>query len=284
MSPRGFDDLGDLDDLDDALSSGLADLAPTVASPDDLLTAMRPRFVRARNRRRVVRLSGTLAALLLIGGVAVIAAPRSQRSRVSVAAPPSIAPTTVRPKTAKTKAPRTTTVPTTPTTASAPIGSPATQPWVGAPAVLPTSPATLPVTLPQAPAPSITPGPTSGGGGPGATLPMTTTTIPTTTVGVHVYRSPGGSVTVRFAHGFLSLRQVSPAAGYRWYVGYEDLYHVDVRFTRYWQVRYRLVLAVVDHGRAVRATVIPLNQGDGSGSHASSTGSAERARMSKIDP
>lgn len=69
--------------------------------------------------------------------------------------------------------------------------------------------------------------------------------------GVHVYRTPGGSVTVRLSHGALSLLQVSPAAGYGREVHDNGPDRIDVRFTRFGQTEYRVVLHV-ENGQVVR--------------------------------
>jgi hypothetical protein len=72
------------DAVDRALAGGLSALAPDVASGDEALATLRPRFERAQTRARVARVGGTVAALLLIGSVATFVAPRSQRTHVQV--------------------------------------------------------------------------------------------------------------------------------------------------------------------------------------------------------
>ena len=68
MSPDPFDD------IDRALAGGLSALAPEVDGGDETLARLRPRFQRARSRNRVMKVGGTLVAL-------VVDRVRSRRSR-----------------------------------------------------------------------------------------------------------------------------------------------------------------------------------------------------------
>ena len=76
------------DDVDRALAHGLSALAPEVDGGDETLAALRPRFRRARTRRRVAGVGVSLVALAAIGSVAVLAAPDSGRAHVQVSGRP----------------------------------------------------------------------------------------------------------------------------------------------------------------------------------------------------
>jgi hypothetical protein len=200
------------DDLDRALASGLSSLAPDVAG-DDALTELRPRFERARTRRRVAFAGSALAVAGVVGAMAAVAAPGRARSHVRVAVPPSSsttsapASTTSHRATSTTAAPPTVTTPTTVATAAS---------------AGPTTPPPSPVSaLPTTAAPAVIIGTTP------TTLPATTTTTPGE---VRTYRSGGGSVVVRVWNGELTLLDVSAAAGYSASIRDDGPSRIEVRF------------------------------------------------------
>ena len=241
------------DDLDRALASGLSALAPDVAGGDDALASMRPRFERARARRRATRLGASVAVLFIAGSVAVLAAPSPSRSHVSVTSPPTT-PGDTRPP---VKRGTTTTVPkTSTTTVPAPSTTPSTNGSHNSGATTPTTPATGPVTVPNTAPNGGGPGPSDGGGDHGG---ASTTTSFTGTTGVRTYHSPGGSITVRVARGSVTLLHVDAASGYTSETHDSGPDRVDVRFTRGGQT-YRIVLQVDDHGQVARTS-----HGDGPG-------------------
>ena len=183
------------DDLDRALASGLSSLAPEVSGGDETLAALRPRFERARTRRRIAKASITTVCLLLVGGLAALAAPGTSRSKVTV----SGAPTTSKPAGHKVR-PSTTTVPKkAPKTTTPTVSSPTTvgiNPGGGSSSHQPGGGGSVSV-------PVTNPGGGNGQTGGGFT---TTTTIPRLPSDVKRYYSHGGgSILVRFSHGALSL-------------------------------------------------------------------------------
>ena len=244
------------DEIDRLLGSGLSELAPEVEGADEMLAALRPRFQRARTRARVVKISGAVAALLVIGSVATLAAPSSQRTHVEVSAPPTTTPPTTRHRAATTTtvAP-TTTIPETASTGSpnggaAPAGFGSTTPTTGG---IPTRLHTVPDTTPHTTPPDDHGGSGSGSGGgsgpgPGGSSPATT--IPAKRTNITTYRSQGGSIRVRFSQGALHLVTVSPANGFHTRVAREQPDLIDVRFSNdhgEWRLRIR-----VEEGRPVR--------------------------------
>jgi hypothetical protein len=223
VSPDSFDE------VDRALASGLSSLAPDVRNGDEALAAVRPRFERARTRARLVRIGGTVGALVAIGSLAALMAPHSARTRVSVSSQTSTPGTTARPVQSSTTTvagsrgtSATTTVPT-PTTAGAKVA--------------PTTAVTVivPVTTP--------------GGGHGPSSPSTTTTV---SAGAdHEYSSPSGSISVRFSNGTLTLLHVSPGKGFAEDVRDRGPDRVEVRFTRGGSETSRIEIRV-ENGQLVR--------------------------------
>jgi hypothetical protein len=209
------------DDLDRALASGLASLAPEVSGGDETLAALRPRFERARTRRRIAKASVTTLCLLLVGALAALAAPGTSRSKVTV----SGAPTTAKPPGHKVR-PSTTTVPkkaprtTTPTVSSPTTigigiggGGSSTHHSGGGGSV------SVPVTSPG--------GQGQGGGG------LTATTIPPLPSDVKRYYSHGGgSILVRVSRGGLSLVAIDPQPGFRAHVKDRSSDEIRIRFSK----------------------------------------------------
>jgi hypothetical protein len=241
------------DEIDRALAHGLSALAPEVDGADETLSALRPRFRRARTRRRAAGVGAAFVALAGIGSVALLAAPDSQRSHVQISAPPSTrghspttrsstsVSTTIRPGSSP---PPISPTPTTAGHSSGPSGpsSPSNPSRGPSP-----SPKTVPATVPNGDHGGSGP---SGGGrggdnGHGGSGPESTT-VPAAPE-VHTYRSAGGSVTVRFARGQLQLLGYSAAGGYQASVQNEQPDDIEVRFDSAqgqsrWRIRVR-----VDH-------------------------------------
>ena len=238
--------------IDRALSSGLSGLAPNVAGDDETLAVLRPRFRRACTRRRVVKAGGLLSALLVVGGVARLAAPQSQHTHVSVSSPSTTTPTpkkrTHKSATSTSTVPRT--VPTsTPTTALTPTTTRPNRGVGSGPSIGPGSSVTFPppvVTTVPSQGSGPGPSPTTGGGhSPGGPPSTTATTVPRPMWGA-VANSKGGSITFNFAFGRLRLLDVSPKDGY-----YKDVFRassreIDVRFLQGGEVRSRIDLQVKD--------------------------------------
>ena len=195
MSPESHDD------LDRALAAGLGGLAPDADDVDGVLSAMRPRLRRARNRHRLVRASAAAGVFVVVGSAAfALAGPSNHHEVVSVAPLPS---TTRSPATATSSTTRvsTTTVPSTPH---------------------PTTVTTVPNPRPSVP----------GGGGTPSTGSVPST--PTTTIApsdLHTYRSRGGTLTVGFSSGRLTIVSYAAAAGYTAEVHRNDPDDVEVRFS-----------------------------------------------------
>jgi hypothetical protein len=207
VSVELFDD----PDLDHVLASGLSALAPEVEAVDVTLAELRPRFHRARTRRRVVRASAAIAALLVVGSVAIAEAPSARRSHVTVESPVRRTETThARKRISTPPRPRAST--TTPPTAPAPTNT----------AHAFSSP-------PTAPAPAVVVSPTAP-----PTLPAPAPTPPSAPKASQVRRffSTGGSIEVRLSNGRLTLTDVSPARGYRKDVVTQAPQWIEVRFTR----------------------------------------------------
>jgi len=224
VSPEPFDE------VDRALATGLSALAPDVHDGDETLAAMRPRLHRARTRARLVRIAGTVGALVVIGSVAAVMAPHSARTRVSVSSQTSTPGSTAR------------TVPTSTTTvagsrngaASTTISTPTTAGTKFAPTTV--GSVIVPVTTP-------------GGGHPVNNPSTTTTTVAAGTE--HAYNSPSGSITVRFSNGILTLLHVSPGPGFAADVRDRGPDRVEVRFTVGGSERSRIEIRV-ENGRLVR--------------------------------
>jgi hypothetical protein len=241
------------DGIDRALAHGLSALAPEVDGGDETLAALRPRFRRARTRRRAAGVGVSLVALAAIGSVAQLAAPDSRHPHVQISAPPSTRSHS--PTTKSSTSVSTTTRPDasprpgspTPTTAghsSGPSGPSNPSNPSGGP--LP-SPTTVPAPVPNGDhGGSGASGADRGGdNGHGGSGPESTTVPPAPEV--HTYRSAGGSVTVRFAHGQLQLLGDSASGGYRASVESEQPDDIEIRFDSaqgqsQWRIRVR-----VDH-------------------------------------
>ncbi len=214
----------DFDDVDRALADGLGGLAPVGPNGDDVLESVRPRLRRARTRARAARAGGTLIALLVVGSVAVFAAPHSGHVHVTVGSGSTAPGSTRRIGGSSTS---------TSTTAPAP--------GVHAPTPSTTrAPARNGTTGPGA-APATTPGAAGRGGGPGpsgagrgndgpATTPAPSRASPDAST--RTYQATGGSIRVRLAGNAPTLDTVSPAAGYDYTVHDNGPTRVEVRFTR----------------------------------------------------
>jgi hypothetical protein len=231
VSPDPFDD------VDRALASGLSALAPDLHDADAALASMRPRFERARTRARLVKIGGTVGALVLFGSLAILMAPSKARSRVSVSSQTSTPGTARQPSGSSTTSSSTTSIPVSSGgPASATVPSPATV----RPAVSPTTVVTVivPATGPRG----------APGSGPGGS--STTTTV----VGgadVHEYGSPSGSISVRFSKGALSLVGVSPGKGIAADVSDRGPDRVEVRFISGGAEQSRIEIRV-ENGQVVR--------------------------------
>jgi hypothetical protein len=201
------------DELDRALGAGLSSLAPEdTEHADDVLTTLQPRYHRARTRARVAKVGAIAAALVVVAGIAALAVP-DRGDEVSVQTPPSAPNETV-----STNPASTTVASSSPTTAR---GS-------------------VPTTSPT---PATTPRDTSPGVAPGST-PRDTSTQPTTpTAETKTYDSAGGSVTIRFANGALTLVAMNPASGWQGEVTQQKADDIEVRFSRAddeWRIRVRV--------------------------------------------
>jgi hypothetical protein len=190
------------DELDRALAAGLGGLAPDGDDPDVALSSMRPRLRRARNRRRMVRASTMLGGFVMMGSVAfALTGPQQEKVRVQ-------APSTTRP------APARATSPTRVSATTAPRSS---------------TPST---TVTAAPPPAARPTVPVGGGAPPTSAPApdeaTTTTIQSE---LRTYSSDGGTITVRYSHGNLTLVSYRAAPGYTAEVHSTDPQDVEVRFS-----------------------------------------------------
>jgi hypothetical protein len=177
---------------------------------DGALASLRPRFRRARTRRRVARGSLAVVASIAMGSVAyALAGSSSHPDTVSVVAPSTNRPSGSGPTTTAGGS----------TTTLAPRRTEAT--------TVTTAPARPPTPAPTAPergggAPPAAPGPS-----PGASA--TTTTVPPAEL--HTYTSDGGTITVRFSGGTLTLVSYRAAAGYAAEVHRDDPDDVEVRFS-----------------------------------------------------
>jgi hypothetical protein len=206
------------DDLDRALSAGLADLAPAEPDATSALTALRPRMQRARTRHRVLQASAVAAVVLVLGVGAALASPSDKRAHVQVTNPSSTQDPADRSRGTSTTVPETTTLP-----ASTTIPSNGGFPGIGGP------PNTTPVT---------TPGATS------ATTPTPTAVPDPGTNSTH--RSDGGSIVVRFQNGQLSLISSAPATGFTATVHANKPDDVEVRFRNRGGDETRVRVRVVD--------------------------------------
>jgi len=196
------------DDLDRALADGLRGLLPDADTDDadGALAAMRPRLRRARNRRRMVRASVTLGGFVVMGSAAfAFTGPSTHHASVSVASVPSTARGAVTATTSTTRVPTTKVAPSK-------------------------RRSTTVTTLPERPAPRPTVpavGPTS----PTPSAPRGTTTTTVAPSELHTYHSDGGTVTVRFSGGRLTLVSYHAAPGYDAEVHRDDPDDVEVRFS-----------------------------------------------------
>lgn len=187
------------DELDRAIAAGLGGLARDGDDPDVVLSSMRPRLRRARNRRRMVRASVMFGGFVMMGSAAfALAGPPPEKVRVQ-------APSTTRP--APTHTTSTTRLSTT------------------------TVPRRTVTTAPQPPAPRATV--PAGGGTPPISAPVpssaTTTTIQPSEL--HTYHSVGGTITVRYSDGNLTLVSYRAAPGYTAEVHNTDPQDIEVRFS-----------------------------------------------------
>lgn len=223
-----------LDDVDRALASGLSALAPDVHDGDAALASMRPRFERARTRARLVKIGGTVGALVLAGSLATLMAPSSARSRVSVSSQTSTPATARPPARSSTTSSSTTSIPVSRGgSASTTVPSPTTV----HPALSPTTAVTVNVSV------------TGPRGGPGPGGPSTTTTV--AAADVHEYGSSSGSISVRFSNGALALVHVSPGKGIAADVRDRGPDRVEVRFTSGGAEKARIEIRV-ENGKVVR--------------------------------
>jgi len=213
------------DPIDAAIAHDLNTLAPDDLDADTALGALRPALSRARARRRLAVTGAAFCAVVVVLGLAgLLGGGRTSHVNVQQRSP---------------TLPITATTPSTPTT------------------LQPSTSTGQPVPASSTPAPSLTT-PTSPatehGGGPATAGPGSTTRPPVTPPpATHTYRSAGGSVTVTFAHGTLTLDSYPPAAGYQAEVHTNDPSDVEVRFangTTEWRIRVR-----VENGRLQPAEI-----------------------------
>lgn len=192
----------DRDDLDRALSAGLADLAPAEPDATSALTALRPRMQRARTRHRVLQGSALAGVVLVLGIGVALAAPSDKRAQVQVTNPSTVENTVDRSRSTSTTTPASTTVPGSVTVSS---NDPGTSTPVSGPSPTAAPPATTPVTTPS---PTV------------ATDPGTS----------YTYTADGGRVTVRFRNGRLSLVSYPAGAGFTATVHTNKPDDIEVRF------------------------------------------------------
>lgn len=212
------------DPLDDAIARDLGSLAPEDLDVDAVLGGMRPALHRARARRRLAVSSGVVGALVVVLGLGgLFAAQRPGRVRVEghPTTLPGVSTTSTSPKSSTT-----TTRPPGKATSTTTATTPGTTPGTGATPVTPTS---------QGHSGTTQPG--TGSTKPPPAAPSTTT-----------YRSIGGSITVAFANGALTLDSSKASAGYQTDVHNQDPDDVEVRFnngTREYRIRVRVQNGVV---------------------------------------
>jgi hypothetical protein len=220
------------DALERELQRRFAEPVHSVDDTDAVLTAMRPRLVRARWNRRAVSasvavLGGALA--LVVGLAAFSAADHDRRVDVPPAAHAPVTPTTTRvPGGTETPAP-----PGAPDAGDTPADN---------------------GTVPTAPSSPVDNGASAGGGA--AAAPETT--VPTTAppAGDATYSSPGGSIVVRRSGDVISLASSSPASGFTQELHDDGPTRVEVRFTSdgtEWRIRVdltngQLVAETTRHG------------------------------------
>ena len=190
------------DDLDRALAAGLGRLGDGTDDPDAVLAAMRPRLRRARTRHRVAIASVAVASVLGVAGIAAALNGANPAQRhVSVATAPSTT-TLDNNATSTTRASdvSSTTVPTRPTpTTAAPPTTPTTDNHGGGSNSGPGSHGSGP-------------GPSGGNNNGGVVGPT-----PTTTAAPPQEQScdePGGSATVRYTNGKVTLVSYTVKPGY----------------------------------------------------------------------
>jgi hypothetical protein len=211
VTPDSIDDLV----LDRVLTSGLAALAPELEPVDVVLAGLRPRFQRARMRRRVVQASAALMALLVIGALAITQAPSLRRAHVTVESPSHHSQASGTPKAA------------THPRRSASAGTQATQP-----APTNASPGSSSAShIVVAPSSGAASSQAPASSGPSATQSSQSPATAAPSPAVR-YLSWGGSIVVRLSGGRLTLVQVSPYKGNRAEVRTRRATHIDVVFTR----------------------------------------------------
>jgi len=218
------DDLDfDVDASDDELGRRFHALAADRDDTDAVLTGLRPRLARARRQRRAATALGTLAAVVLIAGTATAVLARTDRSSVST--PPAGQSSVSTPMT--TPSPEPGRADTTPATADPSAHDQADD---GTEAGATATTATVDDRDLGAA------GGTSGSDGTGSTGASS----PTTTS----YESDGGSITVTFVDGVVSLASSNAAPGYTAEVHDNGPVRVEVRFTNAdgeWRIRVDVV-------------------------------------------
>jgi hypothetical protein len=209
------------DDLDRALGAGLSDLASDASDAETVLIALRPRLRRARTRHHLARASTVIAVLVVLSSAAAVAANRETTGHVDVAAP------------ATSTSARGTRTHASTTTTSAP-SEPTSLPRRGRDSSPATSPAFAPPTSDDRSAADAH-----------SSSPSTTTSA--APASVHTYSAPGGTLTVRYRSGALTLVSYHAATGYTAEVHSAQADDVEVRFSNdahEYRIRVR-----VDHGR-----------------------------------
>jgi hypothetical protein len=200
------------DDLDRALAAGLSDLAPVEPDATATLRALRPGMSRARTRHRIMQGSAIAAVVLALGVGVALASPDTNRTQVKVTNPPTTESNENQSRQTSTTAPgESTTAPASQTTI------PDAQHFL--PGIPPNTAASTPPTSRHE---NTTPNT-----GPAATTPSTNPPAQQRT-----YSSTGGSVTVRFANGKLTLVSYVAAAGYSPTVHQNKPDDVEVRFRK----------------------------------------------------
>lgn len=197
------------DPLDDAIAHDLAPLAPDDIDADAALGALRPALQRARARRRLAVASSAFGAIVLVLGVGGLVA-GSRTSHVNVQSPTTTLSPTSTPTTHKVR-------PTTTTTTHNPTST--------------TDGGHTSSTTPKTPVtPSTTKAGNSGASGPSGSSggESTTTTAPEAK---HTYTSTGGTLTITFAHGQITLDSYAAKPGYQSEVHTNKPDDIELRFT-----------------------------------------------------
>ena len=203
------DDLLGFEPVDDELRRRLGAAAPAPGDPETALRELTPRYRRARRRHQAVTFGG--GAIAMVAAVAVVLAVAVPRGGDGRVRVPAAASTR----------PPVTTAPSPP-----------------APTVVP---------APPLPSPAATD--TGAGTAPAATAAETPTPTSPAAPEQHTYSSTGGSVTVRFTNGALSIVSTAPAAGFTEERHDTGPDRVEVRFSD-GDVEWRVRVDVVD-GRPV---------------------------------